>query len=281
MNAPLSAEALKSALQPIREAKFEPPEDVDPFVLAQSMLAHLGTPDSELRDRLIYSTFVYWIEPDYKALFQPKQLHEILETLLDAEHLRYRLGETDTDSVFTRSFSALTIAPIIVYHRERQFLTADELQNIKEELIGYLRAEQDFRGYVDGKGWAHAVAHTADALNELSLCAEMGKQELREILSVVQDAITNGKTAYTHLEEERLMEVVDSIYSRGSLTDADWESWRVLFAELIAQDFPQGYYASVNLQHFLHSLYMRADQNRWDTTFNTALTELIRILFGD
>jgi hypothetical protein len=278
-----SSELLKTQLQKVRESKFQPLPEIDPFTLAQEMLAHIGSTDPELRDRLIYTTFVYWIEPDYIALFTPEQLRAILNRLLDADHLFHGIGEKDTDSVFTRSFSALTIAPILIYHRERPFLSPDELQNVKTQLIRYVAEERDFRGYVEGKGWAHAIAHTADALNELALCTEMGQMDLHEILQAVTDAASNSHTIYAHQEEDRLMEVVDSINGRDVFAYEDWEGWwMVLIApEKEEKPFPESYYKSVNLKHFLQSLYVRSEAKYWHETFRRELMNVIKDLFRD
>ena len=38
---------------------------------------------------------------------------------------------------------------------------------MKDKLISYVNREKDVRGYVREKGWAHCMAHVADAFDEL------------------------------------------------------------------------------------------------------------------
>ena len=49
--------------------------------------------------------------------------------------------------------------------------------------------ERDLRGFVAGKGWAHAVAHGADALGALARSRQSGRLELTVLLDVVADRL--------------------------------------------------------------------------------------------
>ena len=52
----------------------------------------------------------------------------------------------------------------------------------------YLR-ERDTRGYVPGKGWAHAVAHGADAIGVLADSPHLAAAELTVLLDVLADRL--------------------------------------------------------------------------------------------
>ena len=52
----------------------------------------------------------------------------------------------------------------------------------------YLR-EHDMRGYVPGKGWAHAVAHGADAIGVLGQSPHFAANELTVLLDVLADRL--------------------------------------------------------------------------------------------
>ena len=43
-----------------------------------------------------------------------------------------------------------------------------------DAIATWLLRERDLRGFVPGKGWAHAVAHGADALGALAALAAPG-----------------------------------------------------------------------------------------------------------
>ena len=52
----------------------------------------------------------------------------------------------------------------------------------------YVR-EQDLRGWVPGKGWAHAVAHGADAIGVLARSPHLRSRELTVLLDVLADRL--------------------------------------------------------------------------------------------
>lgn len=99
-----------------------------------------------------------------KIYLDKKQLLYIIEICLDQQHLFYQLGEAKSDSVFTRSFSSLVIAAILGKDKDMKLLPEDVFLRVFISSHTYLRQENDTRGYVEGKGWAHSIAHGADLL---------------------------------------------------------------------------------------------------------------------
>lgn len=109
----LTEQALKDQLQIIASNDFQLPDGLDRWMLAQEMLAHLGAIDPELRDDLIYRILSRWALRDQ---FTTDQLRQLLNIDTGDRHLFYRLGEKETDSVFTRTFSMLSTAlPLFVH----------------------------------------------------------------------------------------------------------------------------------------------------------------------
>lgn len=90
---------LKETLKEIKNNDFKVPNDLDAFELALKMMEYVGDSDPELRDMLIYEILSKWIED---GAFTFKQLKELLNISLDENHLFYKIGEEETDSVFTR-----------------------------------------------------------------------------------------------------------------------------------------------------------------------------------
>lgn len=130
------------------------------------LLNHIGSTDSYLRDELIYSAFGTWTLR-YNVIDQ-EQLRSLLPIILNERHMLYNIGEKNTDSVFRRSFSILLLPLILITHRSQHFLTAPEIRQVKEKLIYFLENEKDLRGFVSEKGWAHSIAHAADALDDIA-----------------------------------------------------------------------------------------------------------------
>jgi hypothetical protein len=260
----LSERALKDQLYEIADNEFALPEQARAMPRALEMLPHLGCPDAELRDDLIYSTLATWILADK---FEDDDLKTLLRQLLTDEHLFYKLGETDTDSVFMRSFSMLIIPLIVSRHRLRPFLMPYELREVKVKLLDYLEREADLRGFVfdedetgEPKGWAYAVAHTADALDDLVQCKELQGEDLLEVLNSIRQKAAESKLVFVYSEDERLTTPVIATLGRKVLTPADVQSWLAGFVPLAQQKepFPDCYRQAQNVKNFLRSLYFRA-----------------------
>ena len=268
----MDEQTLKVHLQTIRANDFQPPAGEDPFDLVGPMLAHIGSPDSELRDDLIYMTLAHWIV--LKRILTPEQVRQVLAVLLDEDHLWRRIGEQAGEAVFTRSFSILALALVLEYHRKGAFLSREELRQIKEQVLRYAAAERDLRGYLpQAGGWMHTAAHTADALNELSANASFGAQDLVEILNALRDKAAASNSVYVHAEGERFTEVVDTIVQRGELSEMQWHEWLQSFPPLLDPPTMETYYRFINVKNFMYTLYFRSQRSEWPDFLRTAILE--------
>lgn len=251
-----TAYILKEYLRSIAENDFSPRENTDLYPVALEMMDHIGSPDSELRDNLIYSTFNNWISK--KKLFTGEQLRQLLHISLDDQHLFYLIGEAGTDSVFTRSFSVLLLPLVLINHRGNPFLSKAEISIIKNRLIEYINAEMDVRGFVSGKGWAHAVAHSGDALDDLAQCGEMDAADLLEIIDCISGKMSFDDSPYIHDEDERMVTAVVSVMQRQLLDDEKIGEWIRELVMLAKEKRPfSTSFRQRNIRQFLRSLYFR------------------------
>lgn len=252
----LTEQLLKEKLNQIAGGEFRVDNDEERFDLALAMAQFIGSPDPELRDGLIYPAFYTWIL-EHEA-FTAVQLHQFFDLAVDENHLFYRLGEKGTDAVFTRTFSMLLLPLLLIAHRKRPYLTQPEIINLKETIIRYLEREQDVRGYVVEKGWAHAVAHAADALDDLALCEELRADDLRDILAAIRQKIGTDDYVFVHEEDERMVTAVASLLSRQVLSDLEFNDWIRGFVPFVAEveAGPAGS-RYLNVKNFLRSLYFR------------------------
>ena len=247
----VSPQELKTVLL---ELEGTPPNYLE---LTQAMLNNLGSPDPVLRDQLIYRRLAGWL---YEGTLSEAETKDVLNVLQDDEHLFYKLGETNTDSVLLRSFSVLLIAPILGRHRETPFLSKEDVLAVFERARDYLEREQDLRGYDRQKGWLHAVAHAADVLDELALCEELGEAELLGLLESIQKAVFTGLTVYAHGEDERLSNAVVSVFKRSLISKEQSATWLQTFKPealrfLENAPLPESYHTFINVKHFLRTLY--------------------------
>ncbi|MCA0993809.1 DUF2785 domain-containing protein [Pseudalkalibacillus hwajinpoensis] len=228
-------------------------------VLLTQMLHQIGSTDPVLRDDLIYTTFGKLVTEDFLT---KKQLTYLLNTCLDDEHLFYRIGERGTDSVFTRSFSVLVVALIIEKDREAGFLSENRFSAVREACFRYLREERDTRGYVEIKGWAHSIAHGADALTEVIRHALFDMEKMDECLEVIKECLFKEATTYVDDEDERLMFALEALMDRG-LKEQHLSNWIELLSTELDDLFQQkGYsveffHTKGNVLRFMKSCYFR------------------------
>ncbi|WP_409369393.1 DUF2785 domain-containing protein [Lysinibacillus sp. 38-6] len=187
-------------------------QQADQRKVIHSMLVHIGTVDSELRDGLIYGTF-------YTMILEKNLLdHAILNDTFDyclTNLLCKGIGENHTDSVFTRTFTSLLIALILTRDNEDDFLEAYKIEELTNKVMAYLDAEKDVRGYVPGKGWAHSVAHVSDLVDELVQNAKFNKASYIAILRPLLNMLLQTDYAFIHDEDERLLAPLFTMLERG------------------------------------------------------------------
>ncbi|MEK4521814.1 DUF2785 domain-containing protein [Psychrobacillus sp. FSL W7-1457] len=230
----------------------------------KEMLIHIGSVDAELRDSLIYSTFYGLIKND--KLSNDLML-KILDICLTEEYLFKGIGEQDTDTVFTRSFSSLVIALIVEKDKTKEFLEKQQLEEVYKKTITYLLTEKDVRGYVDGKGWAHSIAHGADLFESIISHPSYDLLHAEECLNVIKACIWKD-TVLQDDEDERLIFAVEALIEQGLLEEMLVE-WVHNFESLLGTSLKEQnrivfYKYRSNVMNFLKSLYFRLtylDQN--------------------
>lgn len=231
-------------------------KDLDPLI--KKMMNHIGSPDSELRDTLIYSTFGKLILEDYLT---HQQMQYIIETCLNDQYLFLNIGVLNEDSVFTRSFSALTIALILAKDRETHFLSEDTLFTAIESSINYLVKEEDIRGYIEIKGWAHSIAHGADLLTAAIKHPLFPNRLANKCLYTIGVCLFKAGS-FIDEEEERLIDVIEALLDKG-MEEAIIETWMLtLESNLTIKLNQEGetlsfFRTKTNIHHFLKALYFR------------------------
>ncbi|WP_025784376.1 DUF2785 domain-containing protein [Sporosarcina sp. D27] len=246
--------------------------------LISEMLTNIGAIDSELRDELIYITFGQMIVTN--NVLNKDQIKLLLDICVDDQHLFYRLGESETDSVFVRSFSVLILPLILNVDHRDSFLSESEIKYVQKRLYTYVRNEKDVRGYVDGKGWAHALAHAADALAAIAKHPYTEEDDLIELLEVINAKILFSNSVYTHNEDERIALSAFNTIDRGLLSEHQILNWinnlkiQLDTQKKLVSDL-NGLYLKLNVRNFLNNLYFRL---RYNNVGNTLQKEIEKIL---
>jgi hypothetical protein len=204
----------------VRASGFRLPEDRPLDDLTTDLVRMLGDPDPDVRDGLAYVVLTTWIG---EGVYD-----DLLTGFGDgiAEGLFTGLGEDGTDSVLRRSFSALLLGETVMRDHVARVVHSDAIFRWGDRAASWLVRERDLRGYVDGRGWAHAIAHGADLMSALARSQHFGKLELTVLLDVVADRLLTPTTyRFVHGEDDRLAFAVMTVLHRNLITIELLEPW--------------------------------------------------------
>ncbi len=237
---------------------YKVPAGESPAVLLGELSGYLGSPDSELRDEFAAGIAEEWVYQ--QKLLAPPELRELLAVW--SANLKVGLGESGTDSVFLRSFSALNLSFLAALDNERPFLTPQETAALLTAALEYLDGERDVRGYDPQKGWMHSAAHTADLLKFLGRSRHLQPADPGRILAAIDRKMDNPGGVFTHDEDERLAEAVASLVRRedfdgaplSALADRVLRDAKTLFEGKLD---PRRFAAIENWKHLLRGLYVQ------------------------
>ena len=224
--------------------------------LTAELTRMLGSPDPAQRDGTAYPTLATWID---RGVYD-----DLLSGLGDgmAMGLQVGLGETGTDSVFRRSFSVLVLGECIARDNARQLMSGGKILDWGDRVATWLLRERDLRGFVPGNGWAHAVAHGADALGTLAESPHLSTNELTVVLDVIADRmLLPVDRLFTAGEPDRLALATMKVLRRNRVPLRVLEPW---IARLAAAATPRSshddhdpYLAGGNAEAFLRALYLQ------------------------
>lgn len=189
--------------------------------LTNALFGYLGSTDPELRDEIAYIVYANFLKRD---LYTNEEIQKHIRELL--ANLENGIGETESDPVFLRAFSVLFLAEIVHNDNKKELFGKDQILAILEKGLWYLASEKDPRGFVPVKGWAHALAHTADLMLVLGRNRHVEADGLERILQgIARKLVSSTDWVYIHGEDERLANAVMAVIQRDLLTIGFWEEW--------------------------------------------------------
>ena len=231
------------------------PDDRPLAELTIELTSMLGDPDPANRDGIAHSTLAAWVS---EGVYD-----ELLGGLGDgmAAGLDVGLGENGTDSVFRRSFSSLVLAKCIERDNAAHLVPRDTVLRWGDRIASWLIRERDLRGFVPGKGWAHAVAHGADAIGELARAEAMGRLELTVLLDVLADRLL-VPTGYLLVEgeDDRLAFATMQVLRRNLVGLDVLEPWVARLANhtgATGRDHAEPLPTAGNVQSYLRALHLQ------------------------
>ncbi|PVG83301.1 hypothetical protein DDE18_08365 [Nocardioides gansuensis] len=224
--------------------------------LTAELTTMLGDPDPARRDGIAFPALVTWIA---RGVYD-----DLLVGLGDgiAAGLSVGIGESGTDTVFRRSFSALVLGEVIARTTDQHRVPGGKVLEWGDRLASWFVRERDCRGYVPAKGWAHAVAHGADAVGTLAQSPHLAGNELTVVLDVIADRLLRpGTPVLTSGEPDRIAAATMAVLRRNVVGLKVLEPW---IARIAAGASPHRlggagdpYAATANPQAFLRALYLQ------------------------
>ena len=205
----------------VQAAGFEVPDDRPLDDLTAELTSMLGSTDAEVRDGTAFPALATWIE---RGVYD-----DLLAGLGDGmvAGLSVGLGESGTDSVFRRSFSALILATCLERDNEQHLLPAGKILEWGDRAATWFLDERDTRGFVTGKGWAHTVAHGADLIGVLGESSHLAGPEHALLLDILAERLL-GQPADEPLvagEPDRVAAAAMQVLRRDTLTTDVLEPW--------------------------------------------------------
>lgn len=239
----------------VKKNKFALPMGHAVLPLTEELFSYLGSTDSELRDTIGLEAFYHWLG---QGLYSADDVRGFIPRLI--ANLKIGLGETESDSVFLRSFSVLWLCVIVEHDIDKPALTREEIASILDAALAYFVAERDLRGFDPIKGWAHAIAHSADLFVALARSSHTDAGDHIKSLYCIADKLKDStRWVYLYGEDARLAVAVVEIFMRGTLGVEQVKSW---LASLSA-DWNNSWWdegrarAFFNGRNFLRALYWK------------------------
>jgi hypothetical protein len=205
----------------VQATGFEVPSDRPLDDLTAELTTMLGSTRPEVRDGTAFPALATWID---RGVYD-----DLLMGLGDGmvAGLAVGLGETDTDTVFRRSFSALILAACLERDNEQHLLPGAKVMEWGDRVATWFLREQDTRGFVPDKGWAHAVAHGADTIGALAESPHLAGPEHALLLDILAERLLQQPVDQPLVagEPDRIAAAAMQVLRRNTLGTDVLEPW--------------------------------------------------------
>jgi Protein of unknown function (DUF2785) len=205
----------------LRADGFKLPARESALPLALEAAALLGSTDPALRDAVAYEALATWIYEERRL--EAGELERLRATL--AANAKRGLGEAEGDGLFLRSFSTRALSVLAAADLKQPFLDPQQFDGLVELGIEGLAGERDLRGYVPGKGWGHATAHSADLLKFLSRSPRLRREQQARIVNAIAERLRSAGQVFVWGEDARLAAALTSLARRTDADPAPFDGW--------------------------------------------------------
>ena len=224
----------------------------------QWLLDHIGDPNPEIRDELVFTSLARGIQEE---LFSLEQFQFISEEVSSDEGL-YKEIDSRGVSALKRSFRALIYANLLSCDGTQESLYYQQLPSpIKATMLNqglhYLTKEKETTGYDPQFGWIHAFAHGADLLTEVICHPSFPKSDIAEAFEIIGEIFKRVEISFTNDEDWRLARVLYEPILRGKIEPSLLTAW------LQTVEFPfkevNDFHKFSNFRSCLLEIYLQLD----------------------
>ena len=225
----------------------------------QWLLDHLGDPNPDIRDELVFTSLARGIQEE---LFTQEQFQFIATRIVSDDGLDKEIDKTGT-STLERSFRALIYANLLSADGNEhslfyQVLQTDIRNTMLDQGLHYLSKEQDTTGFSSQYGWVHAFAHGADLLTEVVCHPDFSASRIYEVFEILDPMFKRISIRFIDDEDWRLARVLYEPILQGKVEQATLASW------IKSLDFPiqerEDFYKFSNFRSCLLEVYVQLDQ---------------------
>ena len=205
----------------LKSHDFKLPPGASAGALSRELPGLIASTDPELRDGVGYEACAAWVYRD--QLLTPAELESLRRALVSAA--REGLGEGQGDGIFRRSFALLDLSVLAAADLKRPFLSQQQFEEVLTLALEALARERDLRGYVQGKGWAHATAHGADLVKFLARSPHLAAADGARVVEGIAVRLRTAQQVFTWGEDARLAAALLSLARRPGFDPAPFDAW--------------------------------------------------------
>ncbi|EAC4735458.1 DUF2785 domain-containing protein [Listeria monocytogenes] len=249
----------------LKQNNYILPKDPDASnEIIDTMLSYLSSVDSELRDNIAYNIFFEWLVGQDNLTTDQKR--RIYNYAVNKNNLLFKINIIDSDAVFQRSFLALIIALLLENNKVHNFLTDNEIRKTLNLLIELLEKEKNTHSFIEEKGWAHCIAHTADALDELIYQRTISEIDVKKIMTAITFFYKTNPNILTGEEDERLSNILITALFEPKINIEEVKNWLNSLSEAIPNHLPE--IPLINIKQFTQTLLIKLTVLNYDVDFN-------------
>ncbi|EAV9819594.1 DUF2785 domain-containing protein [Listeria monocytogenes] len=249
----------------LKQTNYILPKDPDASnETIDTMLSYLSSVDSELRDNIAYNIFFEWLVGQDNLTTDQKR--RIYNYAVNKNNLLFKINIIDSDAVFQRSFLALIIALLLENNKVHTFLTDNEIRKTMNLLIELLEKEKNTHSFIEEKGWAHCIAHTADALDELIYQRTISEIDVKKIMTAITFFYKTNLNILTGEEDERLSNILITALFEQKINIEEVKNWLNSLSETIPNHLPE--IPLINIKQFTQTLLIKLTVLNYDVDFN-------------